>query len=74
MPSSGVLVCRLPKLQLIPSVYSLTFTFHVNGTQVETFRDAISLEVESGDFYGTGLLPPPGYGFVLVNHEWRRAS
>ena len=70
LPSTGELVCRLADLSLIPGRYSLNLYCTVNGSLADWVVDAATIDVLEGDFYGTGKLPPAGYGSVAVPHHW----
>ena len=69
-PADGVLRCHLDRVPLLPGRYSLNLYVTVAGQIADWVRDAVQLEVADGDFYGSGRLPPPGYGSVAVAHEW----
>lgn len=70
LPASGTLVCHLPGLPLLPGNYSVNLFCTVNGSIADWLTDAALLEVAEGDFFGSGRLPPPGYGSVAVAHRW----
>ena len=70
LPRAGALVCRLDKLGLLPGSYSVNLYCTVNGVLADWVRNAAEVSIEPGDFFGTGKLPPPGYGHVAVDHEW----
>lgn len=69
-PAEGVLRCHVDRVPLLPGRYSLNLYVTVAGQIADWVRDAVQLEVADGDFYGSGRLPPPGYGSVAVAHEW----
>ena len=70
VPANGVFQCRFDKLSLLPGTYSINLYCTVNGIIADWITDAARISVEDGDFYGTGKLPPPGYGSVAVPHDW----
>jgi lipopolysaccharide transport system ATP-binding protein len=70
LPPAGELVCRLQDGALIPGRYSLNVYCTVNGFVADWVIDAAVIDVLEGDYYGTGKLPPPGYGSVPVRHDW----
>ena len=70
IPARGVFQCRFEKLPLLPGTYSVNLFCTVNGIIADWLQDAVRLTVEDGDFYGTGKLPPQGYGSVAASHDW----
>ncbi|MCA1906389.1 MAG: ABC transporter ATP-binding protein [Desulfarculus sp.] len=68
LPPRGCLVCRVPRLRLAPGAYQLGVTATVQGERADRIHDAALLEVSSGDFYGTGKLPP---GVFVDEYDWR---
>ena len=68
----GRLICRIPRLPLMAGVYTFTAWCTVGGVLEDHIRDAGSLSVVEGDFFGTGKLPP-GAGDFLVAHTWESA-
>ena len=70
LPSSGEFVCRLGDGSLNPGRYLINVYCTVNGSIADWIIDAAVIDVMEGDFYGTGKLPPPGYGSTLIRHHW----
>jgi lipopolysaccharide transport system ATP-binding protein len=70
VPARGVFRCHFEKLPLLPGAYSINVFCTVNGIIADWVTDAARINIEDGDFYGTGKLPPNGYGAVAVNHDW----
>ncbi len=67
---SGAFVCHFEKLPLMPGTYAINLHCVVNGLLADWVTDAIRLHVTEGDYFGTGKLPPQGYGAVVVPHRW----
>jgi lipopolysaccharide transport system ATP-binding protein len=63
-------VCSLEKFPLMPGSYSVNLYCTLNGVLADWVRDAARVDVEYGDFYGSGKLPPPSYGPVVVPYTW----
>jgi lipopolysaccharide transport system ATP-binding protein len=62
--------CNIPRLPLAPGTYTYSIWCKA-GENVEDFvRDAGTLSVVEGDYYGTGKLPPKTLGDFLVAHTW----
>jgi len=69
--SEGVIKCHLENLPLNKGKYLLTIFLQVNGKIEDWINDVLVLEVDTGDFYGTGATQfySEGKG-VLVKHSW----
>jgi lipopolysaccharide transport system ATP-binding protein len=65
----GVVRIALRRLPLAPGRYSLTLFLTSGGRIVDWLQQAVWFEVQGGDYFGTGRLPPAGSGLVLVRHE-----
>jgi lipopolysaccharide transport system ATP-binding protein len=66
----GRLICRIPRLPLSAGIYTYTVWCSVGGVLEDFVRDAGTLTVTEGDFFGTGRLPPNNLGEFLVAHTW----
>ena len=71
MPRRGVITCSLPKAPLLPGLYTLNAYCTVAGQVADWVKDAATIEVLEGDYFGTGKLPLPGYGSTVIAHTWR---
>jgi lipopolysaccharide transport system ATP-binding protein len=70
IPASGAFVCSFRKFPLMPGTYKLNLYCTVNGILADWLVDAVRIHVSEGDYFGSGKLPPKGYGAILVDHEW----
>ena len=70
LPRSGSMTCTIPTTPLMPGFYSVNVFCTVNGSTADWLRDAATVQVQEGDFFGTGKMPPSNYGSVLVPHRW----
>lgn len=70
LPSRGVINCTIPHLPLQPGRYSFNIYCTINGDIADWVRNGGMIDVESGDFFGTGQLPPLNQGHFLVGHSW----
>ena len=59
---------RIQRLALCPGHYGFTLFASVNGEVADWVKNAGTFDVESGDFYGTGQMPPQGQGFMVMDH------
>jgi lipopolysaccharide transport system ATP-binding protein len=67
-PEEGVFMCEIRKFPLRASRYGGNVLCRVNGHVVDWVRDAIQVDVEDGDFYGSGR--PLGPCKVLIPYSW----
>jgi lipopolysaccharide transport system ATP-binding protein len=67
----GVISVRFPRWPLAPGRYGVTIFLTSGGRIVDWIRQAIFVDVDGGDYYGTGKLPPHGSGLLLIDHEMR---
>ena len=69
-PQVGTMVCHFARGHLLPGVYSMNVYCTVNGELADWVQDAARIEVAEGDMFGTGRIPPAGYGNVVAQHDW----
>jgi len=69
--ASGTFCCELPFVALQPGRYPIDIFCAVNGVTADWVRHAGMLEVDAGDFFGSGRMPPVEQGPFLVHHRWR---
>jgi len=70
LPPEGELVCSVPRFPLVPGSYSIDLNSSVNGIKADKIDGAAKLEVDTGDFFGTGR-PLTDIGDSLCEHSWR---
>ncbi|MEX0864427.1 MAG: ABC transporter ATP-binding protein [Acidimicrobiia bacterium] len=70
VPTTGVFRCAIDKVGLLPGTYQATVMATLRGEPLDWVLNAFRVQVEEGDFFGTGRLPPNGYGPVVQDHEW----
>ncbi len=74
LPLQGELLCRIPRLPLMPGFYSVMVACVINGQLADKLMDAISLQVIEGNYYKTGKLPDNGTAYLLADYEWSSAA
>jgi lipopolysaccharide transport system ATP-binding protein len=71
LPKEGKLKCTIRDFPYAAGRYSIGVRVLVNGIEADWPREMIgSIDVEGGDFYGTGYVPASGAGTVLVRGSW----
>ncbi|MDW8198075.1 MAG: ABC transporter ATP-binding protein [Gemmataceae bacterium] len=63
---AGWISCTYPCLPLQPGTYSLDLWLANENEDIDIVMDAIRFDVIAGDFFGSGKLPHPSCGPVLV--------
>jgi lipopolysaccharide transport system ATP-binding protein len=66
--------CDLGSVPLMPGRYLANVYLESSGVIVDWVQEAATFDVHEGDFYGSGRLPPPGYGSVLAPYRWGAAG
>jgi lipopolysaccharide transport system ATP-binding protein len=70
-PNRGCVRCRVNNLSLANGLYNLIiFISHADQEILDWLEDAASIQVEGGDFFGTGSSGLPGSCKVLAKAEW----
>ena len=71
---TGFFECYWPKFNLRSGTYDCTLFCSVNGEIVDWTRSAFSINVEDGDYHGTGRLTSREQGDVLIDYSWASGS
>jgi lipopolysaccharide transport system ATP-binding protein len=70
LQSEGTIGLTIPDLPLQPGRYSFDIRVELNGILADFVEHAGVIPVESGDFFGSGRLPPSETGSFLMRHKW----
>ncbi|MEO8149868.1 MAG: ABC transporter ATP-binding protein [Bacteroidia bacterium] len=68
--STGSFYCELKKLPIVAGRYLLNIIVSQNGIIEDWVQEAISFDVEDGDYYGTGKLVASTHRSVLTDYNW----
>jgi lipopolysaccharide transport system ATP-binding protein len=74
IPPNGMVFCKVPRMPLLPGRYSFNLFCTVGGEIADWIQNAGLVEVEAGDFFGSGRLPPADQGPFMVQHSWGVSS
>lgn len=68
----GNIICRFPKLNLLPGIYSVDVWSKVGEVIADEILNACQVEVIEGDFFGTGRMNtgPEAKNGMVVEHFW----
>ncbi|HUP59022.1 MAG TPA: ABC transporter ATP-binding protein [Thermoanaerobaculia bacterium] len=67
---SGYFECRWPRFNLRAGAYDCALYCAINGEVVDWLQNAFRIDVDDGDFYGTGRLVTRDQGDVLIDYSW----
>jgi lipopolysaccharide transport system ATP-binding protein len=67
---SGVFVCEIDKLPLNKGKYYLNIVAEIPGQVLDYISNAGYLDVETGDFFGTGKVSSDEKRLISINHKW----
>jgi len=71
LSKKGKLKCKIRDFPYASGRYLVGARILVNGVEADWPRGMLgTIEVEGGDFYGTGYIPPSGTGSILVRGSW----
>jgi lipopolysaccharide transport system ATP-binding protein len=70
LPPYGKVYCHLPRFPLMTGAFHVTSVLKVGGHVSDIVRNAVTLQVENGDFFGTGRTRAFGRQGVYVPNEW----
>ena len=68
--SANTIQIHIPRVPLKSGSYSFALYSTVNNEIADWIQEAGVFEVEAGDFYNTGKLPPEGQGSIYVNYSF----
>ena len=67
----GRFSCIINKLPLSQGDYIFNLLIRQNDVMQDWVKDAVTVTVEGGDFFGTGKLPPTTHNGALFEQEWK---
>jgi len=69
-PQEGCTDCYVPKWPLKRGTYTYGLFAEDKGVVCDSLNEAGTVQVENGDFYGSGCLPAPEKPGVLIDYLW----
>jgi lipopolysaccharide transport system ATP-binding protein len=71
-PGEGYTECVVPRWPLSAGRYSYNLYAERGGkTELDWITDAGAVQVEAGDYFGTGFIPSTGKQGVFVDYSWK---
>jgi lipopolysaccharide transport system ATP-binding protein len=71
---SGTFTCTIPRLPFEAGAYRLTLFSTVSTDIADWVMHAAVMNVEPGDYFGTGRMNEEGQGTFLVTHAWEAGT
>ena len=71
LTSEGSVLCRIPKLPFLPGRYTIDITLKHDYDVTDHIEGLTVMEVEKGDFYGTGKVHESMKDGLLIDHQWQ---
>lgn len=66
----GYVDCIIERWPFTAGQYVINMSIRSNNVMEDWIQEAAILDVENGDFFGTGKISPPSHVGVLVPHKW----
>ncbi|MEP0911420.1 ABC transporter ATP-binding protein [Leptolyngbya sp. GB1-A1] len=74
-PGDGHFYCKIKDLPLANGTYRIALFLSIGDNEIlDYIEDAVSIDVDGGDFFGTGSPGLPSHCKILVRAEWSKAS
>jgi lipopolysaccharide transport system ATP-binding protein len=70
----GKFICSMEKFPLTGGKYSVNISLSRGGEMLDWVQEAAVIDVEDGDFYGTGRIVPSSHRSILIENKWSSAS
>jgi hypothetical protein len=70
LPPEGTIACHIPRVPLLPGSYYACLGCGSIQKQLDYIARARQIQIVEADVFGTGRLPPPTEGVVLVDADW----
>lgn len=69
-PGRGTFMCTIPRFPFEAGSYRMSLYATVNSDVADWVMHAATIDVEPGDYFGTGRTNVEGIGMFLVPHSW----
>ncbi len=70
LPRKGEIRCMVPSIPIAPGLYTINLYCEVNGVLADWIHGAGTFEIVERDVFGSGHLPPPGHGRLVLPNTW----
>jgi hypothetical protein len=67
----GMFTCRWPRVGLKAGTYVGALFCSINGEIADWLQNAIEINIEAGDYFGSGRVIGAAQGDVVFMHDWR---
>jgi len=66
----GYFICEIERFPLTSGKYVLNLSVNASGILQDWVQDAAHIDVEDGDFYGTGRIVPASHRSIMIENTW----
>jgi lipopolysaccharide transport system ATP-binding protein len=70
LPGTGEIRCFVPSIPIAPGLYTIDLYCEVNGILADWIHGAGTFEIVERDVFGSGHLPTPGQGRLVLPNTW----
>ncbi len=71
LEDEGSIICHIPKFPLMQGRYTIDTHLKYDFSMTDFVESIVTIDVEKGDYYGTGKIVESMRDGVLVQHEWQ---
>lgn len=71
LATEGSVLCHIPKLPFLPGRYTIDIILKHDYDVTDHIEGLTIMEVEKGDFYGTGKVHDSMKDGLLIDHQWQ---
>jgi lipopolysaccharide transport system ATP-binding protein len=68
--NSGIVKILVKRISIVRGLYSLVLYSEANGVLTDWVKNAFYIEIENGDFYGTGKTMPDNQGDFVLDYQF----
>jgi len=68
--SEGTALCIISRFPFAPGEYYVDVSMNCDGEPLDFIHRAAYIDIELGDYFGTGRAPDSRYGNLYIEHNW----
>lgn len=71
---NGFFICNISKFPVDGGEYLVNLIIKENNEILDWVKEAVSIKVETGDFFGTGKVFQDSHKAVFIDHKWQHVN